>query len=77
MKPGDSCRYCPQGTIHKKSKRFKEVLYVVHSCDVCGAQFCLECEGTINVMAEGAVKHRGMCSCEEHQDRIKNYLQAK
>jgi hypothetical protein len=63
IKVGDSCGICKFGTIKFKTHSIGENQYENLRCDGCGARYCQDCGGTLNVRGSSCV-YKDQCHCE-------------
>jgi hypothetical protein len=70
----NKCQYCwPKGRLsfQKKTKKGKDFPHLL--CDFCGAKYCVECNGTFNVMGHTS-KYKFRCKCDNREDKIEEWI---
>lgn len=63
VKVGGACDICDFGIIMEKVHAVGENVHLNLRCDGCGARYCKDCGGTLNVRGSSCV-YKDQCHCE-------------
>ena len=66
---GDTCSICNNGLVCHKFHTIGETLFENYRCDMCGARFCMDCGGTLNVRGSTSL-YINQCKCEEGEELV-------